>query len=207
MNPSAENHFSDTNADWCTTERDARRSLESARGSRDPSLLDNALAQLGEAWLARANAALEHAAEHGVQCTEVPKDDEFVPAPGIHLITPPQVGADARRLLTAGLEHGVPVLALAREPMTKLGERPVAILGRGVVVRTRIEPENDADHPSLEWWKMAFSALVEAAQRADDPTASPERRLEIMLDRLDGLPGLSAELIEDARELAAIKSE
>ena len=207
MNPSAENHFSDTNADWCTTERDARRSLESARGSRDPTLLDNALAQLGEAWLARANAALEHAAEHGVQCTEVPKDDEFVPAPGIHLITAPQVGADARRLLTAGLEHGVPVLALAREPMTKLGERPVAILGRGVVVRTRIVPENDADHPSLEWWKMAFSALVEAAQRADDPTASPERRLEIMLDRLDGLPGLSAELIEDARELAAIKSE
>jgi hypothetical protein len=207
MNPSAENHFSNTNADWCTTERDARRSLESARGSRDPSLLDNALAQLGEAWLARANAALEHAAEHGVQCTEVPKDDEFVPEPGIHLITAPQVGADARRLLTAGLEHGVPVLALAREPMTKLGERPVALLGRGVVVRTRVEPENDADHPSLEWWKMAFSALVEAAQRADDPTASPERRLEIMLDRLDGLPGLSTELIEDARELAAIKSE
>ena len=207
MNPSDENHFSDTNADWCTTERDARRSLESARGSRDQSLLDNALAQLGEAWLARANAALDHAAEHGVQCTEVPKDDEFVPEPGIHLITAPQVGADARRLLTAGLEHGVPVLALAREPMTKLGERPVAILGRGVVVRTRIEPEKDADRPSLEWWKMAFSALVEAAQRADDPTASPERRLEIMLDRLDGLPGLSAELIEDARELAAIKSE
>ena len=54
---------------------------------------------------------------------------------------------------------------------------------------------------------MAFSALVEAAQRADDPTASSERRLEIMLDRLDGLPGLSTELIDDARELAAIKSK
>ena len=54
---------------------------------------------------------------------------------------------------------------------------------------------------------MAFSALVAAAQRADDPTASRERRLEIMLDRLDGLPGLSIDLIEDARELAAIKSE
>ena len=207
MNPSAENHSSNTGADWCSAEREARRSLESARGSRDPSLLDSALTQLGEAWQARANAALEHADEHGVQCTEVPNNDEFVPKPGIHLITAPQVGADARRLLTASLEHGVPVLAFAREPMTKLGERPVAVLGRGVVVRTRVEPEKDTDHPSLEWWKMAFSALVQAAQRADDPTASPERRLEIMLDRLDGLPGLSAELIEDARELATIKSE
>ena len=75
------------------------------------------------------------------------------------------------------------------------------------MVRTRIQPESDADHPSLEWWEMAFSALVAAAQRADDPTASRERRLEIMLDRLDGLPGLSIDLIEDARELAAIKSE
>jgi len=207
MYPSAENNSSNLDADWCTAEREARRSLESARGSRDPELLDSALTQLGVAWVARANAAFEHADKHGIQCTEVPNNDEFVPQPGVHLITAPQVGADARRLLTAGLEHGVPVLALAREPMTKLGERPVAVLGRGVVVRTRIEPEKDAEQPSLEWWKMAFSALVEAAQRADDPTASSERRLEIMLDRLDGLPGLSTELIDDARELAAIKSK
>lgn len=207
MNPSAENSSSNLDSDWCTAERDARRSLESARGLRDPELLENALTQLCVAWVARANAAFEHADKHGIQCTEVPANDEFVPQPGVHLITAPQVGADARRLLTAGLEHGVPVLALAREPMTKLGERPVAVLGRGVVVRTRIEPEKDAAHPSLEWWKMAFSALVEAAQRADDPTASPERRLENMLDRLDGLPGLSTKLIDDARELAAIKSE
>lgn len=207
MYPSAENNSSNLDADWCTAEREARRSLESARGSRDPELLDTALTQLGVAWVARANAAFEHADKHGIQCTEVPNNDEFVPQPGVHLITAPQVGADARRLLTAGLEHGVPVLALAREPMTKLGERPVAVLGRGVVVRTRIEPEKDAEQPSLEWWKMAFSALVEAAQRADDPTASSERRLEIMLDRLDGLPGLSTELIDDARELAAIKSK
>lgn len=207
MYPSTENNSSNLDAHWCTAERDARRSLESARGSRDPKLLDSALTQLGVAWVARANAAFEHADKHGIQCTEVPNNDEFVPQPGVHLITAPQVGADARRLLTAGLEHGVPVLALAREPMTKLGERPVAVLGRGVVVRTRIEPEKDAGQPSLEWWKMAFSALVGAAQRADDPNASSERRLEIMLDRLDGLPGLSTELIDDARELAAIKSE
>ena len=207
MYPSAENNSSNLDADWCTAEREARRSLESARGSRDPELLEKALTQLRVAWVARANAAFEHADKHGIQCTEVPNNDEFVPQPGVHLITAPQVGADARRLLTAGLEHGVPVLALAREPMTKLGERPVAVLGRGVVVRTRIEPEKDAEQPSLEWWKMAFSALVEAAQRADDPTASSERRLEIMLDRLDGLPGLSTELIDDARELAAIKSK
>ena len=113
MNPSAENHSPNTDADWCSAEREARRSLESARGSRDAILLDTALTQLGEAWQARANAAIEHAAEHGVQCTEVPNNDEFVPKPGIHLITAPQVGADARRLLTAGFEHGVPVLALA----------------------------------------------------------------------------------------------
>ena len=207
MNPSAQNQSSNTNADWCASEREARRSLESARGPRDPVLLGNALTQLRDAWAARAHAAFEHATEHGVQCTEVPNDDEFVPQPGVHLITAPQVGADARRLLTAGLEHGVPVLALAREPMTKLGERPVAVLGRGVVIRTRIKPEDDAECPSLEWWKTAFCALVQAAQRADDPTASPERRLEIMLDRLDGLPGLSTDLIEDARELASIKSE
>ena len=114
MNPSAENHSSNLDTDWCSAERDARRLLESARGSRDPELLEKALTQLRVAWVARANAAFEHADKHGIQCTEVPANDEFVPQPGVHLITAPQVGADARRLLTAGLEHGVPVLALAR---------------------------------------------------------------------------------------------
>ena len=60
MNPSAKNHSPNTDADWCSAEREARRSLESARGSRDASLLDTALTQLREAWQARANAALEH---------------------------------------------------------------------------------------------------------------------------------------------------
>ena len=129
MNPSAENHSSNLDTDWCSAERDARRLLESARGSRDPELLEKALTQLRVAWVARANAAFEHADKHGIQCTEVPANDEFVPQPGVHLITAPQV-ADARRLLTAGLEHGVPALALAREPMTKLGERPAAVLSR-----------------------------------------------------------------------------
>ena len=207
MNFSAPNSSSHTDADWCESEQDARRALEAARGPRDPVLLNEALIKLRDAWTARANAALAHAEEHGIQCTEVPSNDEFVPEPGVHLVTAPQVGADARRLLTAGSEHGVPVLAFAREPLTKLGERPIAVLGRGVVVRTRVPAEDNIDNPSLDWWKTAFTALVEAAQRADDPTASPERRLEIMLDRLDGLPGLCTNLIDDARELATMKSD
>ena len=207
MNFSAPNSSSHTDADWCESEQDARRALEAARGPRDSVLLNEALIKLRDAWTARANAALAHAEEHGIQCTEVPNNDEFVPDPGVYLVTAPQVGADARRLLTAGSEHGVPVLAFAREPLTKLGERPIAVLGRGVVIRTRVPAEDNIDNPSLDWWKTAFAALVEAAQRADDPTASPERRLEIMLDRLDGLPGLCTNLIDDARELAAMKSD
>lgn len=207
MNFSAPNSSSHTDADWCESEQDARRALEAARGPRDSVLLNEALIKLRDAWTARANAALAHAEEHGIQCTEVPNNDEFVPDPGVYLVTAPQVGADARRLLTAGSEHGVPVLAFAREPLTKLGERPIAVLGRGVVIRTRVPVEDNIDNPSLDWWKTAFTALVEAAQRADDPTASPERRLEIMLDRLDGLPGLCTNLIDDARELAAMKSD
>ena len=150
MNFSAPNSSSHTDADWCESEQDARRALEAARGPRDSALLNEALIKLRDAWTARANAALAHAEEHGIQCTEVPNNDEFVPDPGVYLVTAPQVGADARRLLTAGSEHGVPVLAFAREPLTKLGERPIAVLGRGVVIRTRVPVEDNIDNTATE---------------------------------------------------------
>ena len=107
MNPSAENHSPNTDADWCP--RGMKHDGPSvAQGSRDASLLDTALTQLREAWQARANAALDTPPNMVSSAPKCPTMMNLSPNQGSFDHRPPS-GCRCTAMLTAGLEHGVPV--------------------------------------------------------------------------------------------------
>ena len=67
----------------------------------------------------------------------VPSGPELVP--GMYLISPPRVGADGRLIREEALRREIPVVVVAREPMTLQGLWPVVAIGP-VTIRTRISP-------------------------------------------------------------------
>ncbi|MBC24472.1 MAG: hypothetical protein CMJ32_11230 [Phycisphaerae bacterium] len=109
------------------------------------------------------------------------------PKPGIYLFQPPVVGADARRLRMANQEAGQNCLVLCREPMTQLGLCPIVAIGP-VTVRTRIEPDENHESPSREWYEHALMQLGDAALDSLDRGVSIDRQVDAMLSRLDSVP-------------------
>jgi hypothetical protein len=111
--------------------------------------------------------------------------------PGCYLVQPPLLGVDARALREAAWGREVPVLVLAREPLTREGKWPVVAVGEGLSIRawvvpvrpmTRLEgsPTKDelglpgAAAPGSDWFEAAEEAVGDAALarlRADEPAA------------------------------------
>ena len=83
---------------------------------------------------------------------------------GIYLVIPPRVAADARILREAGDRLEVPVIAIAREPVTRTGLVPVVSLGP-VTLRSRVYAPDHPDVPNLP--------PVERAAPAAEPAAKP----------------------------------
>ncbi len=59
--------------------------------------------------------------------------------PGMYLISPPRVGADGRLLREEAVRREIPVVVIAREPLTQQGLWPVVAIGP-VTIRTRVRP-------------------------------------------------------------------
>lgn len=137
----------------------------------------------------------------------VVRSGEQVPRPveaGRYLLEPPMIGLDGRRLHELGNEHGVPVFALVREPLTRDGLWPIVGVG-DVVVRTKVEPaapaKFDPKHPSRDAWSGEVpDAWFEAAAEAlgDAAIADAERVAE---------DDPAAFLVDDLLERLAIAPE
>jgi len=130
-------------------------------------------------------------------------DPAQVPArikPGCYLVAPPLIGLDASTLAEMGLRKKVPVVAIAREPLTRAGLWPVVAVA-AVSVRTRIAPPIPLDRVetnitkddftgdiSVSWFEAACETL---GQTAIDtvPTADPAAwQTDDLLERLEALP-------------------
>jgi len=130
-------------------------------------------------------------------------DSAQVPAkikPGCYLVAPPLIGLDASTLAEMGLRKKVPVVAIAREPLTRAGLWPVVAVS-SVSVRTRLAPpiplervetnmtkdEFTGEIP-VPWFEAACEALGESAVATVPPTEPAAWRVDDLLERIDALP-------------------
>jgi hypothetical protein len=107
---------------------------------------------------------------------------------GCYVVSPPQVGADARRLRLAAFEAEVSIAVVCREPRTQSGLVPVVAISAGATVRVKIDPPDNDDKPSHEWLIGALNQLGEHAVASLDATMPAVRRVDALLERLDAVP-------------------
>ena len=180
-------------AEWFEAERLALEALGRARRAMDFALMARICLPLQEARRNRLSLALDVGERRGVHVRSTTISEEAVPEPGCWLVTPPLVGADARRLRLAGLGHAVPLAVLCREPTTRAGRWPVVAVGP-VVIRVHIQPPPECPAaaldavPPLAWFTAALEALGDVAIAAVAEELDATRRVDGLLERLDSHP-------------------
>ncbi|MAB29363.1 MAG: hypothetical protein CMJ53_08840 [Planctomycetaceae bacterium] len=183
-------------------EASALKLLEDARGVFDYDAMAAAIPVLKSAREARAKAALE--IEAPIHRLEAPIEEGQSFEGGCWLIDPPRVAADGRTIRATALEEQVPVIVLCREPMTRLGLRPIVSIGR-TTVRTKIEPAADMDDPDLDWFLGSIDLLGDHAISTIDTGIDIVKQIDGLLDRLSAIPehpGLH-DALEEACMMAA----
>lgn len=121
-------------------------------------------------------------------------------APGCYLVAPPLIGLDARTLDEMGMRKQVPVIAIAREPLTRAGLWPVVAVS-AVSVRTRLAPpvplervetrvtkDDFAGEIPVRWFEAAYEALGDTAIASVDPAEPAAWRVDDLIERLQALP-------------------
>lgn len=103
--------------------------------------------------------------------------------PGCYLIEPPLVGADGRELRERALSEDVSVLVIVREPITRLNQWPIVMVGP-VTVRTRLAPPKKAD---VSWMLQASEGLGDHALASVDPTDDAAGRVEHLFELLSAV--------------------
>lgn len=133
-----------------------------------------------------------------------------ITAPGMYLVQPPMIAAEARELRLAADRRRVCTIVLAREPMSRSGARtglwPIvavgpSLSGRDISVRAYVSPpagvapaENGmtrdtmAAPPSPAWMLGACEALGDAAIDKLNPADPAAHRVEDLLEFLDVWP-------------------
>lgn len=122
---------------------------------------------------------------------------------GCYVICAPCVAADARRINEAGLEQGVPVIALACEPRTQLGLLPIAVVG-STTIRAKMKPVKTF---TPKWCLQAIDALTQSALETFDPGRAVHRQVEDLVDKVMTLPDselLHQKLAEVAHNAARV---
>lgn len=136
--------------------------------------------------------------------TEI-EDAPKKPKPGCYLFQPPLVGADARRMRLLGLESEVPLVALAREPITQLRQQPIVLISPGNTIRTKVDLPEDVEEPEIEWFVRAMEELGDWAIASLDPQMEVTRRIDAIMGRLDAVgehEGLHQALVAACEEAA-----
>ncbi len=163
-------------------ERDAAKALELAHASNDWERMARICMPLEEA---RRQKRLD-AADAGV-AGRLENLDELLElgeiTPGCWLLEPLIVAAHARDFRDRADEQGAATLVIVREPLTQLGDWPLAALGP-VVVRTRVAP---AKALTVEWFLGAAEAMGDEAIESVETDLEPETRVNRLMDRLQTL--------------------
>ena len=173
-------------ARWFDAERDALAALDSAIQSGNHELAADATLPLQEARRQRMLMAIDASNGTPNVLDQVETELESVD-PGVHLLVPHAVAADARRMRIVGLQTGVPVLAVCREPLTSAGQVPIVAIGE-VTIRAYVDPPEDPDAHSMEWTLAAMESLGDTAiERALESTKSSDR-ITALRNALDSIP-------------------
>lgn len=188
-------------------EERALRALRAARSAED----FDAMIPIVETLRAARRVRLERVLELGeVTILDESIDEEAVPQPGCYLVQPPLVGADARRLRLAGLDASVPLIAVCREPITRLGLCPIVSISPGTTLRVQVDPPEDLDDPGIAWVIDAMVQLGDWALTTMDPDLDPVKRVDAIVDYLTAIPehdGLHEALQEACRIAAEAQRE
>ena len=144
---------------WFVAEAHAAEALRQARAANRFGEIGRILLPLQEARRQRAAEAAERGKVRVL--AEAPAEGAALP-PGLVLVAPPLVGADARRLRLAAIEQQVPLLVVCREPITAAKTCPIVAIG-GTTIRTRIEPPRRLEAPTKAWFLAALEQLGDAA--------------------------------------------
>lgn len=102
------------------------------------------------------------------------------PKPGCYLFEPMLVAADARNYRELADQEGVPVFVLALEPVTQLGDWPVAMIGP-VTLRTKVDPPQ-TDDPDVTWMQAASEQLGDDVLLSVDQDDAPASRIQDLLE-------------------------
>ncbi|MBC02532.1 MAG: hypothetical protein CMJ34_04400 [Phycisphaerae bacterium] len=173
-------------ARWFDAERDALSALDSAIQSGLHTLAADAILPLQEARRQRVLMAIDASDGSPNILDEVDSELESV-EPGVHLLVPHAVAADARRMRIVGLQTGVPILTVCREPRTAAGQVPIVAIGE-VTIRAYVDPPEDPDHHSMEWTLAAMESLGDTAiERAADAGKGSDR-IVALRNALDSIP-------------------
>lgn len=182
-------------ARWFEAERLAQRALELAHDAGDFSRMKRIVLPLQESRRQRMQLAADSRTVKWIE-EEVTEDHKV--APGLHMLQPPLVGADARRLRLSALKREVPALIVCREPSTRTGLVPIVAIGL-MTVRARIDPPDNPKKPDKKWFLWALEQLGDAAIGMIDTGMDAVRQVDTAIDLLDSVPdheGLHTTLIE-----------
>jgi hypothetical protein len=163
----------------------AASALATAHSQGDYDRMARILLPLQEARRQRLQKALDVGK---IRIVAEPFTETTKVAAGCHLVGPPLVGAEARKLRLAALEQNVPVAVLCHEPMSRVGLLPIVAIAPGVTVRTKVRPPRNLKKPDLAWFADSLEALGDAAIQSVDPGIEIERRIDAYLIRLDAVP-------------------
>jgi hypothetical protein len=174
-----------SSGDVFEAERLMLKSLLACRAEHDFERMAAIVPHLMEARMRRLKNAL---AVKRIAIIDTPVSEDVRASKGCFLVQPPQVAADARRLRLAAFEQQVSVAVLCREPLTKIKLLPIVALGPGSTLRTKVQPPRNFEKPDMAWFIAAIDALGTFAVESLDPSLTPMRRVDALLDRLDALP-------------------
>ncbi|MSQ91077.1 MAG: hypothetical protein EXS01_06780 [Phycisphaerales bacterium] len=169
---------------WFEAERLAQRALEISHQSGDFGRMGRIVMPLQEARRQRMQLATEVT---GVKWIEGEIAEDHRVGPGMHIMQPPLVGADARRVRLTAIRREVPALVLCREPTTQLGLVPVVAIGL-LTVRARIDPPDKPGKPTKQWFLWALEQLGNAAIGMIDTGMDAVRQVDVTVSLLDSVP-------------------
>lgn len=189
--------------EYFEAERLCLRALASARARADFERMARICLPLQEARRQRRQIA----ESSGVRVlVSTPPTRSTIRGPGCYLVQPPLIGLEARRLREAADKREVPILALAREPMTGAGKWPVVAVGQsrligmtsirayvdppaGVAARESTATRDDASEaPPISWFLSAAEAVGDAAIARINPRLPAAFRVDQLMEFLDAIP-------------------
>lgn len=198
--------------DYFQAESMCARALDKARRANDFDRLARICLPLQEA----RRQIREMATDTGI--VRLIRSPDAVPdplEPGCYLVQPPLIGLDARTLGQLGLRQHIPLVALAREPLTRDGRWPVVAVSE-ISVRTKVPTPEPIERVEsrmskddfqgripVEWFINAYERLGDVGIASVDPSEPAAWRVDDLLERLHALPfheKLHQALAETARQ-------